>query len=129
VRLSEPAEAAGPITLHDPCYVSRHNQMPEAPRSVLSHLAGPSLPIVEPEQHGCRTFCCGAGGGRMWMEEEIDKRVNLARWEQLKQTGAKTVATACPFCTIMLDDASKADEASGVVVKDLAELVAERLAP
>lgn len=122
----KPDDSQGPIALHDPCYLSRHNQLPQAPRKVLAGAS--SLPIVEPEHHGASTFCCGAGGGRMWMEEDIDKRVNLARWEQLKQTGAKTVATACPFCTIMLDDASKADEASGVTVKDLAEIVAERLA-
>lgn len=127
-RLTLKPEDAGaaPVALHDPCYLSRHNQLPQAPRRVLAGTS--SLPIVEPEHHGASTFCCGAGGGRMWMEEEIDKRVNLARWQQLKQTGAKTVATACPFCTIMLDDASKADEAAGIEVKDLAEIVAERLA-
>jgi len=120
-------EQGDPIVLHDPCYLSRHNRSSEAPRRVLDALSGPQLPIVEAPQHGENTFCCGAGGGRMWMEEDIDKRVNLARWEQLKSTGAKTVATACPFCTIMLDDASKADEASGIQVQDLAELVAARL--
>lgn len=126
LKLSE-ANGAGPLTFHDPCYVSRHNQMPEAPRGVLAALSGPSLPVVEPRLHGQNTFCCGAGGGRMWMEEDIDKRVNFARFEQLKETGAKTVATGCPFCMTMMDDAAKSDEAAGIEVKDIAELVAARL--
>jgi Fe-S oxidoreductase len=87
---------------------------------------GLQLPILEPESHGERTFCCGAGGGRMWMEEAIDQRVNFSRFAQLKQTGAKTVAVGCPFCMTMLDDASKQEE-SGVVVQDVAELVAARI--
>lgn len=118
--------SGGPVVLHDPCYLSRHNDGGDDARGAL---ASSQLPIVEPAQCGKNTFCCGAGGGRMWMEEDIDKRVNIARWEQLKETGAKTVATACPFCMTMLDDASKQDETSGVVVRDIAELVAERLPP
>ena len=115
------------LTLHDPCYLSRHNDGAAAPRAALGALASGQLPIIEPEQHSANTFCCGAGGGRMWMEEDIDKRVNVARWNQLKQTGAKTVATACPFCMVMLDDASKEDEDAGIQVRDVAELVADHL--
>jgi len=63
----------------------------------------------------------------MWMEEPIDQRVNVARWEQLKATGAKTVAVGCPFCMTMLDDASKADSEAGIEVKDVAEIVAAAL--
>ena len=121
------AEQAAPVAIHDPCYVARHNRLPDPPRRVLASQHGAALPIVEPEHHGEQTFCCGAGGGRMWMEEDIDKRVNFARWEQLKRTGAQTVATGCPYCMTMLDDASKNDEASGLQVKDVAELIAERL--
>lgn len=120
-------EAGGALTFHDPCYLSRHNDGSTPAWNALEQLGGPSLPIVEPQQHGPETFCCGAGGGRMWMEEDIDKRVNLARWEQLKQTGATTVGVGCPFCMTMLDDASKTDDAAGIAVKDVAELVAERL--
>lgn len=126
LKLSD-ANGDGAITFHDPCYVSRHNRSGDAARGVLGSVSAPSLPIVEPEKHGENTFCCGAGGGRMWMEEDIDKRVNFARWEQLKETGAKTVATGCPYCMTMLDDASKQDEEAGVAVRDVAELVAERL--
>ena len=117
-------ENAGPVAFHDPCYLSRHNDGSAPPRA---DLAATGLPIVEPEATGCNTFCCGAGGGRMWMEEDIDKRVNLARWDQLKATGAKQVAVGCPFCMTMLDDASKQDAESGVTVHDVAELVAARL--
>ncbi len=127
-RLSlEEANVDGAITFHDPCYLSRHNDGGDAPRDVLNTLSGPQLPIIEPENHGRDGFCCGAGGGRMWMEEDIDKRVNFARWEQLKETGASTVAVGCPFCMTMIDDASKNDEQAGITVKDVAELVAERL--
>ncbi len=121
-----PATDGGAVTLHDPCYLSRHNDSGAAPRAVLAALNG-SLPIVEHECSGRDTFCCGAGGGRMWMEEPVTQRVNIARWNQLKATGAKTIATACPYCAIMLDDARKDDEAAGIAVKDIAELVAERL--
>jgi Fe-S oxidoreductase/nitrate reductase gamma subunit len=117
-------ENAGPDAFHDPCYLSRHNDGSAPPRA---DLAATGLPIVEPEATGCNTFCCGAGGGRMWMEEDIDKRVNLARWDQLKATGAKQVAVGCPFCMTMLDDAAKQDAESGVTVHDVAELVAARL--
>ena len=115
---------SGPVAFHDPCYLSRHNNGSAPPRADLT---ASGLSIVEPEATGCNTFCCGAGGGRMWMEEDIDKRVNLARWDQLKATGAKQVAVGCPFCMTMLDDASKQDAESGVTVHDVAELVAARL--
>lgn len=121
------AELKESITFHDPCYLSRHNDGSQAPRDVLNTVNGPQLPIIEPEKHGRTGFCCGAGGGRMWMEEDIDKRVNFERWDQLKETGASTVAVGCPFCMTMMDDASKNDEAAGIAVKDVAEIVAERL--
>jgi Fe-S oxidoreductase/nitrate reductase gamma subunit len=126
-RAKQHIEAAahdGPIAFHDPCYLSRHNDGSDAPRSIMAD--GLALPIVEPEAHGRRTFCCGAGGGRMWMEEAIDQRVNVARFQQLKATGATTVAVGCPFCMTMLDDAAKGED-SAIVVQDIAELVASRL--
>ncbi|MGD9645324.1 MAG: heterodisulfide reductase-related iron-sulfur binding cluster [Pirellulales bacterium] len=122
--MSSGAAAPGPVAFHDPCYLSRHNDGSAPPRA---DLAAAGLSIVEPEATGCNTFCCGAGGGRMWMEEDIDKRVNLARWEQLKATGAKQVAVGCPFCMTMLDDAAKQDTEAGISVQDVAELVAARL--
>jgi Fe-S oxidoreductase len=124
-KLKLNAVSDGATAFHDPCYLSRHNDGAGPPRQVLQSA---QLPIVEPEQHGRTTFCCGAGGGRMWMEEAIDQRVNFARWNQLKATGAKTVAVGCPFCMTMLDDASKQDADSGIAVQDVAELIAARLA-
>lgn len=117
----------GPVVFHDPCYLARHNSGAAPPRAVLNQVAGELLPVVEPQRFGPDTFCCGAGGGRMWMEEQIDQRVNEVRWKQLKETGARTVAVGCPFCMTMLDDASKADSESGIEVKDLAEIVAAAL--
>jgi len=110
-------------TLHDPCYLARQNDVVEAPRSALRS-AG--LEVVEPEQSGKDGFCCGAGGGRMWMEEDTGERINSERWRQLQETEPETVAVGCPFCMTMMTDARDAVE-SEVEVKDIAELVAERL--
>jgi len=110
-------------TFHDPCYLARQNDVVEAPRSALRS-AG--LDVIEPEQSGKIGFCCGAGGGRMWMEEDTGKRINSERWEQLQETEPEAVAVGCPFCMTMMTDARDADE-SEVEVKDIAELVAERL--
>ena len=117
------------IVLHDPCYVGRHNGEYDAPRETLREGLQLSLPLLETDRSREESFCCGAGGGRMWAEEAADQRVNLSRWEQLKATGAGTIATACPFCMTMLDDAAKEDEAAGMQVKDVAELIAEAIDP
>jgi Fe-S oxidoreductase len=124
-RLSLSTYDAGSIVFHDPCYVGRHNGEYVAPRHALDKGLCLPLPLLEADRAKESSFCCGAGGGRMWAEEDIGSRVNLERWEQLKSTGAKTVATACPYCMIMFDDAAKQDEASGVRVKDVAELIAD----
>ncbi len=114
------------ITFHDPCYLGRHNGIVDAPREAL---AGMEVSLVEMPRHGKQSFCCGAGGAQMWKEEEPgDRGVNQERYEEATATGAKTVATGCPFClTMMTDAATKAGE--GVVVKDVVELLAERLKP
>ncbi len=115
------------ITFHDPCYLGRHNGVVDAPRAVLAELTGAGTPMVEMPRHGRQSFCCGAGGAQMWKEEEPgEKAVNQERYQEAAATGAKTVAVGCPFCmTMMTDAATKAGE--GVVVKDVAELIAERL--
>ena len=117
------------LTYHDPCYLGRHNNEYDAPRTVLD--AVPGLERVEMHRHGKRGFCCGAGGSRMWMEERIGKRVNVERTEEALGTGAEIIATSCPYCLIMLDDAvtsKRADGgAQGVTVIDIAQVLANSI--
>jgi len=112
------------ITFHDPCYLGRHNREFDAPRNDLQS-AG--MNVVEMPRNSAKSFCCGAGGGQMWKEEENGTaRVNLTRFAEAKSTGADTLAVGCPFCLTMMNDASKADGDS-MQVRDVAEIVAERL--
>jgi Fe-S oxidoreductase len=117
------------LTYHDPCYLGRHNNEYDAPRTVLD--AVPGLERVEMERHGKRAFCCGAGGSRMWMEERIGKRVNVERTDEALGTGAEIIATSCPYCLIMLDDAVTAKKseggAAGVRVIDIAQVLADSI--
>jgi Fe-S oxidoreductase len=93
------------VTYHDSCYLGRHNDIYLAPRRVIGSLKG--IEVVEMPRNGTRGMCCGAGGARMWMEESIGTKVNDARAREALSTGASRVATACPFCYIMLDDGVK----------------------
>lgn len=112
------------ITFHDPCYLGRHNKVTDAPRDALKS-AG--IETVEMPRNGAKSFCCGAGGAQMWKEEENGTaRVNATRFAEAKSTGADTVAVGCPFCLTMMTDASKGD-GGNIQVKDVAEIVAERL--
>lgn len=111
------------ITFHDPCYLGRQNNITEAPRSVISHVGGT---LMEMPRSKNNSFCCGAGGAQMWMDEPTP-RINDARYEEASATGASTVATGCPFCLTMLSDAATRSESEGPVIKDIAEIVAEQL--
>ena len=116
----------GSVTVHDSCYLARYNGVTMAPRDVLG-AAGAD--IVEMEKSRENTFCCGAGGGRMWMEETRGTRINAERTRQVLETGATTVATACPFCMVMLSDGLAAAEGgAGVAALDVSEVLAARLA-
>lgn len=126
-----PVDAAtaleGDVTFHDPCYLGRYNRETEAPREVLHSIGGKSK-LLEMERNKGASFCCGAGGGRIFLEEHIGERINVERTKQAMATGARTIATGCPFCKSMLVDGTKAlDAEEKIKVKDIAELLAERL--
>ncbi len=114
------------IAYHDSCYLGRYNSEFEAPRALIENI--PGLKIVEVERSADRGFCCGAGGGRMFMEEVVGERVNINRTNELLATGAKTVAVNCPFCTTMITDGVKAaEQIDHVQVKDISEILHESL--
>jgi Fe-S oxidoreductase len=114
----------GKFTYHDSCFLGRWNDIYDPPREVAEAI--PGVELVEIERHHQRGFCCGAGGGRMWMEETVGKRINHERVDQTLRTGSPRVATACPFCLTMFRDgiAAKGDDAR-LQVKDLAQYLAD----
>ena len=126
LTLAAANQATRLMTYHDSCYLGRHNEIYDAPREILGHIKG----VILKEMPRCKEngFCCGAGGGRMWLEETIGTRINNDRAKEAIVTGAETIATGCPFCMTMLNDGVKAENKPQVDVKDLAEIVAEALA-
>jgi Fe-S oxidoreductase len=108
------------ITYHDSCYLARHNDVRSQPRELVDAVGK----AIEMPRHGERTFCCGAGGARMWMEEKRGRPINQERVREAAATGAETLAVACPFCTVMLDDGVRETGAKMQVI-DLATLLAE----
>ena len=136
------APDGGEVTYHDPCYLARINNESDAPRRTLgdeTNLNNDAAPVIawleedpdshrnlaEPAHHGRKTLCCGAGGGRMWMDEAPEMRPANNRVAELRATGAKTVATACPFCRIMLEPALNPVGADELRLLDLAEMLQE----
>jgi Fe-S oxidoreductase/nitrate reductase gamma subunit len=116
----------GNMVLHDSCYLGRYNMIYEPQRKAIAAVTG-QLPI-EMERHHAGSFCCGAGGGRMWMEESIGKRIHVARTEEALKEDPKTICTCCPYCMTMFEDGLKDKEAEDrVQVLDLAEVVAGAL--
>ncbi|MBX3119835.1 MAG: (Fe-S)-binding protein [Fimbriimonadaceae bacterium] len=125
---------AGSTVYHDPCYLARVNNESDAPRKLLGentqlndqvYPSSSSSNLLEPEHLGRKTLCCGAGGGRMWMEEPPEQRPGNRRAEELLATGAKTVAIGCPFCRIMLDASIKQVTDEEIKIVDLAEAMQE----
>ncbi|WP_101653024.1 (Fe-S)-binding protein [Brevibacterium ihuae] len=130
-RLTPVAPAAGetvstPVTYHDPCYLGRHNGIYTPPRELIGSL--PGLEYREMERSQERSFCCGAGGARMWMEETIGSRINVNRTREAVATGAEQIAVGCPFCRVMLSDGLTAEQSEGnasegVEVLDVAQML------
>jgi Fe-S oxidoreductase len=116
------------ITYHDSCYLGRYNEIYQSPRQILKSI--PDVKLVEMEKNKKRGFCCGGGGGKMWMEERIGQRISENRIDQVIVTKAQTVATACPYCLQMFNDAIKAKQTEETLkVKDIAEILVESTIP
>jgi Fe-S oxidoreductase/nitrate reductase gamma subunit len=114
------------ITYHDSCYLGRHNDIYTAPREIVGSIGG--IEIREMKRQGTKSFCCGAGGGRMWMEESTGQKVNIERSQEAIDTGADEVAVACPFCYIMMDDGVKElGYGDNVKVRDVSLILLDNL--
>lgn len=124
-RLKMRQAPAMKVTYHDSCYIGRWDDSYDNPREVLQ--AVPGLHVQEMDLNKKQSFCCGAGGGRMWMEEHIGKRINIERTDQALATSPDAIAVNCPFCLTMFDDGLKNRGADKVVLMDLAEIVAANL--
>jgi Fe-S oxidoreductase len=124
LKLTKPINKV--ITYHDSCYLGRANQIFDAPRKILKSI--PGLKLIEMERHHHRSFCCGAGGGRMWMEEHIGTRINQMRTDQAIEVKAELIGTACPYCLTMLFDGIKEKgKAETMAAFDLSELVEQSM--
>lgn len=114
------------VTYHDSCYLGRYNDIYKEPRFIINSI--PSIKLVEMKRSKDKSFCCGAGGGRFWMEEHLGTRINHSRIEDVKDTNAQMVVSSCPFCLTMLSDAIKEKELEGQLqAKDLSEILREAL--
>jgi Fe-S oxidoreductase len=125
-RIKLAASADGSVTYHDPCYLGRHNGVFDQPRALIQSTGAR---LTEPTRSRSNSFCCGAGGGQFWKDEEKGtERVSTNRYRELKQTGAKTVATGCPFCMRMItEETAKEEPETAMEVLDIAEIVAKNL--
>jgi Fe-S oxidoreductase/nitrate reductase gamma subunit len=125
-KLKLKAGSYGKAAYHDSCYLGRYNDIYDEPREILQALCGNTMELP---RHKTNSFCCGGGGGHMWMEEEPDKRVNTRRIEEVIEAGVACLASACPYCLTMFDDAIKAKGVEESLKSlDISELVAEALA-
>ena len=129
VPVSRPGESAGSkdastaatVTYHDPCYLGRHNHIYAPPRELLGAL--PGVTLAEMPRHGEKSFCCGAGGARMWVEEKLGTRINLNRTTEAVATGAARIAVGCPFCKVMLSDGVNKFVETGELTEGAVEVV------
>lgn len=124
IKLNKSLEGA--LTYHDPCYLGRYNNVYDEPRNLLTGVAKDGF--TELDRFGSESFCCGAGGGRMWMEETIGKRINLERAEEIAGKDVKNVAVGCPFCLTMIEDGMKElGREEDIKTQDVAEFVAANM--
>ena len=125
-RLPAPPDGAREkVAFHDPCYLGRYRDIYDAPRTVIAR----SAEVLDPPRARERSFCCGAGGGQMFLGEEKGKRVNVTRVEELVGTGAAVIGTACPFCQTMFRDALGVVTQSPPKLLDIAQIAAASLPP
>ncbi len=125
IKLTREVKELGTLLYHDSCYLGRHNGIYEEPREVISRVTG-----QQPQEFGRnreKGFCCGAGGGRMWMEEHSGERINLSRVSEALEQKPDTICVACPYCMTMMEDGLKDMQSGQTRVKDIAEVVAEGL--
>jgi Fe-S oxidoreductase len=123
IKLNKTTGELGTTVVHDSCYLGRHNDIYDAPRQVVEMATG-ATPSEMARNRG-NAFCCGAGGGRMWMEEHIGERINLTRVQEALEEKPDTVCVACPYCLTMFEDGLKDVKADNVRVRDVAEVMAE----
>jgi Fe-S oxidoreductase len=131
-KLKPVSPVEGLATYHDPCYLGRHNKVYQPPRELIAKVGG--LKVVEMERSKERSFCCGAGGARMWMEETIGTRINDNRTDEALALKPDVIATGCPFCKVMLNDSVQGKQAAGkapenVEVIDVAQLLMRAMTP
>lgn len=126
LKLKESADELGKVSFHDSCYLGRHNSIYEAPRNIIQSVTGKTS--LELKNHHDKSFCCGAGGGRMWLEENLGSRMNLHRVQQAVDNDSDTVCVSCPYCLTMFEDGIKDVGSDKLKVQDIAEIVAKSLA-
>jgi Fe-S oxidoreductase len=125
-KLKISGDGPGDITFHDSCYLGRHNDIFQPARSIIDSIPGSKR--VEMKRSGQWSFCCGAGGGRMFLEEDRGERINENRAREAVATGCKTIGVSCPFCMTMMTDGLKAlGKDEEVAVLELTELLAKRV--
>ena len=126
-RLRPAAEVAATVTYHDPCYNARHNDIWQGAREVIDAIPGAAY--KELHRHGHSTFCCGAGGGRMWMEERMGKKMNIERTDEALASASDTLAVGCPYCNIMLSDGiTERHAGDSMTVRDVAQILLQSIA-